>query len=272
MAGFDFFYLSLLGVQLLTDAFQQTGFDSLALVDVELGEGEPTAFKLRQTDLAVWSVYSAMRLLNLLTLHCGLILGLLLCFSSSLKAATNLVVNGGFVSTLSPWVAQGMAGEITLQNNADRDTDGDNYSLKMLSGNTAGNTGSYIYQVVAVTPNLSYLLNFDARVNGSVSNVKVDIFNGDVSSSLTNYSTGSVLNGGLYQQTRALTNEYVNYGSTFVSPTSGFVTIRFSDLAQTTVATDIWLDNVVFSVVPEPSRMMLIGLALGTFLMRRKRH
>lgn len=202
-------------------------------------------------------------------------------FSANTYAVTNLVVGGGFVGDVSGgtppanWLVGGNTASVIVFNDATRDTDGDEWYGRMLSTNTAADTGGYLYQVVNVVANTSYDFEFDARRNGTPNRqIRVDVFDGDVTAN-ANFFSGITLTGDLFAQTTAnLGTTYAQFGQLGLLPTSSQVTIRFFDLSQSTVSSDIWLDDVQLNgqaVVPEPATASLSLLALGGLMMRRRR-
>jgi hypothetical protein len=133
---------------------------------------------------------------------------------------------------------------------------------------------------VSVASGTSYDFEFDATFNGGARDLRVDVFDGDVTAD-SDFLNGIVLAGDLYAQTVDLvgpTSVYSQYGQTGLLPTLNKVTIRFWDLEQSTAAAGIWLDDVQLNgqepqeggggggAVPEPGTLALT--ALGLFSLR----
>ncbi len=198
--------------------------------------------------------------------------GILLA-SSMVRA--EVIVNGGFVKTADPvgWTISGNTAG--MNPNTDRDTDGDNYYLGMASGNddTLNVPNSVVYQVVDVTAGQAYDFSLDhtAWATPGAIFLHVDIFDGSVDS--TDLTTNPIGGGDLLavSLTSAADRVYQTY-NTLVTSTQGQVTVRLSDIGNTTLGKDLWVDNVQMSeAVPEPASVVSLvvaglaglGLSLG---------
>jgi hypothetical protein len=203
--------------------------------------------------------------------------------------AANLVVGGGFVNpdlidggAFPPNWQVSASNPATVRVNTDpiRDTDGDDWYAFLLAGNFAP-TGAYIYQVVSVVPSTLYDFEFDATYNGGARDLRVDVFDGDLTGH-ADFLNDLLLTGDLFAQTVDLVSTYQQYGQTGLTPTQNQVTIRFWDMEQSTATAGIWLDDVQLNglvpsednlAVPEPSSiaMATLGLILGLLALRQPR-
>ena len=178
------------------------------------------------------------------------------------------------------WTISGGTAHMSAHNDYVFDSDGDGYLLEMATGNDNEThlPSSVVYQVVDVTAGQTYDFSFDHSAWATPGNINlyVDVFDGSVDA--TDTTNNAIGDGDLLavSLTHAQSKVYEQY-STTVIPTQNQLTIRFSDIGNTTtVSQDLWVDNVQMSeAVPEPTSMvslLVAGLAgLGLCLWRRYR-
>jgi hypothetical protein len=147
---------------------------------------------------------------------------------------------------------------------------GTDYGLSPFDGNQAfafnGNDpapGTYIEQTFNTSLGQSYAVAFAVGRNGDPSSqalaLQVDLFN----------AGGSVL--ATLSATPPNANSYSGYGFTFTA-SSATSRLRFTDVSASNPFTDVFVDGVRVSAVPEqPSTFALLGCCLLILLRKRKR-